>query len=74
MSAALIAQLQARAAALAKAAAQALKGQVAQRWHNVGSIDDRGETLRLSGPGLIRRRRGTRQHLPDPLLLWPGDK
>jgi hypothetical protein len=74
MSAALIARLRVRGAALAPVATQALKRRVAQRWQDIGGIDESGETLRLAGRGLIGRRRGTRQRLPDPLLLWPGEE
>lgn len=74
MSAALIAQLRARGAALGRAAAQAVTRRVARRWEGLGRIDERGGTLRLSGPGLIRRRRGSRARLADPILLWPGDE
>ena len=74
MSARLIVQLQARAAVLARRAVQAVQRRVALRWGSKGRVDEGGDTLRVSGPGLIRRRRGTRQRLPDPTLLWPGDE
>lgn len=74
MSAALIAALRARGAALAQAAAAAVQRRVALRWQDVGRVAAGGDTLRLTGRGLNRRRRGTRQRLPDPLLLWPGDE
>ncbi len=74
MSAALLAVVQALGRAMAQAAAARLRRQVTQRWQDYGVLDDGSDGLRLSGPGVVRRRRGNRTALPDPQLLWPGDE
>lgn len=74
MSAALLARLSARGRAAAQAAAARLRWRVTQRWQDYGVLDDGSDGLRLSGPGVARRRRGSRTALPDPQLLWPGDE
>jgi hypothetical protein len=74
MSPALLARLQMRGRQLALAAAARLRWRVTQRWQDYGVLDDGSDGLRLSGPGVARRRRGNRMSLPDPQLLWPGDE
>ena len=74
MSLALLARLQMRGRAMAQAAAARLRWRVTQRWQDYGVLDDGSNGLRLSGPGVARRRRGSRTALPDPQLLWPGDE
>lgn len=74
MSGDLATRLAARGRQVALAAAVRLRRRVAQRWQSFGALDEGSDGLRLSGPGVARRRRGSRFALPDPLLLWPGDK
>jgi hypothetical protein len=74
MSGALLARLQARGRQLALAATVRLRRRVAQRWQGLGVLHEGGEALRLSGPGVVQRWRGSRTALPDPQLLWPGDE
>ena len=74
MSGDLVARLGARGRQLALAAAARLRGRVARRWTGLGGVDAGSALVRLSGPGVARRRRGSRTTLPDPLLLWPGDE
>lgn len=74
MSGALLARLQMRGRAVARAAAARLRWRVAHRWQDYGVVNGEDEALRLSGPGVTRRRRGSRTALPDPQLLWPGDE
>jgi hypothetical protein len=71
---ALLERLQARGRAIAVAAAMQLRRRLARRWQGFGAVDARGEGLRLSGPGVVQRRRGNRARLADPQLLWPGDE
>ncbi len=74
MSPALLARLQMRGRQLALAAAARLRWRVTQRWEDYGVLDHGSDGLRLSGPGVAQRRRGSRTALPDPRLLWPGDE
>jgi hypothetical protein len=74
ISGALLARLAARGRQLAQAAAARLRRRVAKRWQGFGMPDEGSEALRLSGPGVVQRRRGSRTALPDPQLLWPGDE
>ena len=74
MSAGLIPQLQARGRMLARAATARLRARVARRWQALGLLTADEGKVRLRGPGLLQRRRGTRLRLADPDLLWPGDE
>lgn len=74
MNADLMARLGARGRQLALAAVARLQRRVARRWDGFGTLTEESGGLRLSGPGVARRRRGNRQLLPDPQLLWPGDE
>ncbi|OYW15749.1 MAG: hypothetical protein B7Y82_05275 [Sphingomonadales bacterium 32-65-25] len=74
MSAAVLARLKARGRQLAQAAGARLRRRVAQRWQGLGVLNEGSDALRLSGPGVVQRRRGSRSTLPDPQLLWPGDE
>lgn len=69
----LIRRLTARAEALGKQAAARASARLAARWDGLGEIVQRDGRVRLSAPGVLRRQRGSRQALADPLLLWPGD-
>ncbi len=73
-----MARLAARGRQLALAATARVQRRVAQRWAGFGMLDQSNDGLRLglrlSGPGVAKRRRGSRIALPDPLLLWPGDE
>jgi hypothetical protein len=71
MSADLAARLRTRGAQLAAQLARRARAALVQRWTAQGvaaRTDDAGVTL--SAPGLMRRRQGTRQRLPDPNILW----
>ncbi|WP_156254368.1 hypothetical protein [Sandarakinorhabdus oryzae] len=74
MSDDLVARLSARGRQVALAAAARLRRRVEQRWDGYGSLTNESGGVRLSGPGVASRRRGSRISLPDPQLLWPGDE
>jgi hypothetical protein len=74
MSGDLVARLGARGRQLALAATARVRRRVALRWQGFGAVDGEDEGLRLKGPGVLQRRRGSRTSLSDPMLLWPGDE
>jgi hypothetical protein len=71
MGDAMAALLRRRMQGLAAAAVVRLGARVAQRWAGQGVVSREGDTVRLLGPGLRQRWRGSRQRLADPALLWP---
>jgi hypothetical protein len=73
MGEALAALLRRRASLLAAAAVARLGARVAQRWSGQDVVRRDGDRVRLLGPGVRQRRRGSRHALPDADLLWPGD-
>jgi hypothetical protein len=47
---------------------------LAQQWRERGfEVQEQRSGLIIAGHDLIRRRQGSRDALPDPQLLWPGD-
>ncbi len=74
MSGDLAARLRARGAQVAAGLAQRARARLMQRWMARGvaaRTDDSGVTL--LAPGLMRRRQGTRDRLPDAEFLWHED-
>jgi hypothetical protein len=72
MGDAVAALLRRRMKLLAAAAVARLGARVAQRWAGQVVVSREGDTVRLLGPGLRQRRRGSRDRLPEAELLWPG--
>ncbi|WP_353200774.1 hypothetical protein [Sandarakinorhabdus sp.] len=72
MGDAMAALLRRRMQGLAAAAVARLGARVAQRWAGQGVVSREGDTVRLLGPGLRQRWRGSRDRVPDAELLWPG--
>jgi hypothetical protein len=57
---------------LAVVAVARLSERVARRWAGYGVVLRTDTDVRLLAPRLRRRRRGGRDMLADPALLWPG--
>jgi hypothetical protein len=56
---------------LEQAALRTGQRQLTLAWQSEGLVNQTGDTVTLSGPGLHRRRLGTRAQLADARLLWP---
>lgn len=69
---ALAALLARRVDALAAAGVARLGARVAGRWSGHGVVTRDGDTVRLLAPGVRQRRRGSRNMLAQPDLLWPA--
>jgi hypothetical protein len=72
MGDALAVLLRRRMQALAATAVARLGARVAQRWAGQGEVTRAHDEVRLLGPGVRQRRRGSRNRLADAALLWPG--
>jgi hypothetical protein len=72
MGDALAVLLRRRMQALAATAVARLGARVARRWAGQGAVTRAHDEVRLLGPGVRQRRRGSRNQLAEAALLWPG--